>query len=321
MGLSACTKILRTISSPSLLPLFGYTPLYDPLPVRRLHHHMTYSPSTSSYSALPFSKLAVCFTTTQSSPSHIRLPSPFSPYPQTWLQSSECYASYSACLSQFPATLSIHVRSPICQPRRLHFPLGVGHPFLGPTLVDLGRDTTLNESDVWNLSPTMQSHPIFVKFSAIVQLSLDLILDFSLTFVSVVFNDAGCFFLKRILDAMDLEYPTSESQTRAYIYAFLSFTCRLLKAHADVQHLWYGLPASTRIRSGLMAAIYDKALKRKDFSGVVNKEEKDKHKDKTTTDDNCIRVYMDLCFGISTIVDPGSVITNGPPPQNKKRSC
>jgi hypothetical protein len=32
-----------------------------------------------------------------------------------------------------------------------------------------------------------------------------------------------------------------------------------------------------------MAAIYDKALKRKDFSGVVNKEEKEKDKDKTTT--------------------------------------
>ena len=35
-----------------------------------------------------------------------------------------------------------------------------------------------------------------------------------------------------------------------------------------------------------MATIYDKALKRKDFSGVVNKEEKEKDKDKPTTDDN-----------------------------------
>ena len=83
-----------------------------------------------------------------------------------------------------------------------------------------------------------------------------------------------------------MEYPTPESQTRAYIYAFLAFTCTLLKAQADVQHLWYGRRASTRIRSELMAAIYDKALKRKDFSGVVNKEEKEKeNKDKPTTDD------------------------------------
>ena len=35
-----------------------------------------------------------------------------------------------------------------------------------------------------------------------------------------------------------------------------------------------------------MAAIYDKALKRKDFSGVVNKEEKEKGKDETTAEDN-----------------------------------
>jgi len=34
-----------------------------------------------------------------------------------------------------------------------------------------------------------------------------------------------------------------------------------------------------------MAAIYDKALKRKDFSGVVNKEGKEKAKDNTTTKD------------------------------------
>jgi hypothetical protein len=46
-----------------------------------------------------------------------------------------------------------------------------------------------------------------------------------------------------------------------------------------MQHLWYARRASTRIRSELMAAIYDKALNRKDFSGVVNKEEKGKGND------------------------------------------
>jgi len=47
-----------------------------------------------------------------------------------------------------------------------------------------------------------------------------------------------------------------------------------------------------------MAVIYDKAPKRKDFSGVVNKEEKE-NKDKTTTEDSenvCIHAYLDLCF-------------------------
>ena len=88
-----------------------------------------------------------------------------------------------------------------------------------------------------------------------------------------------------ILNAIDLEYPTPESQTRAYIYTFLAFTCTLLKAQADVQHLWYGWRMSMRIRSELMEMIYDKVLKRKDFSGVVNKEEKEKDKDKPMTDD------------------------------------
>jgi hypothetical protein len=51
----------------------------------------------------------------------------------------------------------------------------------------------------------------------------------------------------------------------------LLITC-ILQAQADVQHLWFGRRAATRMRSQLMAAIYDKSLKRKDFSGIVNKD-------------------------------------------------
>ncbi|GLB44359.1 putative ABC transporter transmembrane region [Lyophyllum shimeji] len=148
-------------------------------------------------------------------------------------------------------------------------------------LIRRGRDTTLDEKDVWALSPTMQSRPIFTKFFSVQRStllgrlwaanSLDLLLDFLLTFVSVIFNYAGPFFLKRILDSIALETPTPESRARAYIYAFLAFVCSLCKAQADVQHLWFGRRAATRIRSELMAAIYDKALKRKDFSGIIDK--------------------------------------------------
>ena len=41
------------------------------------------------------------------------------------------------------------------------------------------------------------------------------------------------------------------------------------QTQADMHHLWYGRQAVTRTRSLLMAAVYDKALKRKDFSGAV----------------------------------------------------
>ena len=200
-----------------------------------------------------------------------------------------------------------------------------------------GRYTTLNEKDVWNLSPTMQSRPVFIKFSSITYVlcllsDLDThlrifqwnkvalaslesqfswphvratfsrlsdetsennthSLDFALTFVSVIFNYAGPFFLKwaatprlwfaiyvtfhrRILDLIGLKEPTPESRTRAYIYAFLAFVCSVGKAQADVQHLWFGRRGASRMRSELMASIYDKALKRKDFSGIVSKDNK-----------------------------------------------
>lgn len=45
----------------------------------------------------------------------------------------------------------------------------------------------------------------------------------------------------------------------------------IYQAQADLQHLWFGRRAATRMRSELMAAIYDKALKRKDYSGIVDK--------------------------------------------------
>lgn len=57
--------------------------------------------------------------------------------------------------------------------------------------------------------------------------------------------------------------------SRAYVYAFLAFLSSSLKAVSDLLHLWHGRRATVRIRSELTAAIYDKALRRKDASGVV----------------------------------------------------
>lgn len=126
----------------------------------------------------------------------------------------------------------------------------------------------------------MQARPLYIKFSATKRNtllrrlwaanSLDLFLDFALTYLSVVFNYLGPYFLKLILDSLGSEDRTQVNA--AYIYAFLAFLSTLCKAEADVQHLWFGRRAATRIRSELMTAIYDKALKRKDFSGIVDKE-------------------------------------------------
>lgn len=111
--------------------------------------------------------------------------------------------------------------------------------------------------------------------------SLDLILDFSLTLLSVVFNYASPFFLNKILGVIS---ETSASEIRegnpshkelraqAYIYAVLAFLCTILKSQADVNHLWLGSRAAARLKLELMSTIYAKALKRKDFSGITHHE-------------------------------------------------
>ncbi|KAF7362379.1 hypothetical protein MVEN_00584800 [Mycena venus] len=157
-------------------------------------------------------------------------------------------------------------------------------------LVKRGRNTTLNETDIWALSPNIQSRPIFIKFSSLPQKSLlaklwaansfDIIGDFVLTLGSVVFNYAGPFFLKRILDAVDTKSESDKDKGKAYVYAILMFVCSVCKAQCDVYHLWLGRRAATRMRSELMAAIYDKALKRRDFSGVIDEEKAKEAADK-----------------------------------------
>ncbi|KAJ6593236.1 multidrug resistance-associated ABC transporter [Mycena capillaripes] len=149
-------------------------------------------------------------------------------------------------------------------------------------LIKRGRHTTLNEKDVWDLSPHIQSRPAFIKFSTLPQKSLlskiwaansfDMIWDFILTLFSVVFTYAGPFFLKRILDVLDTKNETEKEKGKAYIYAILMFICSVCKSQCDVQHLWLNRRAATRTRSELMATIYDKTLKRRDFSGVTKED-------------------------------------------------
>jgi hypothetical protein len=106
----------------------------------------------------------------------------------------------------------------------------------------------LNESDVWKLSSTLRSKPLYTAFESIKSSKLpasswgstwtltkhllransrDLALEAILTFFSVFFDYLGPFFLKRILDAMAQHEP--EMRARAYVLAGLAFVSRLLK--------------------------------------------------------------------------------------------
>ena len=173
-------------------------------------------------------------------------------------------------------------------------------------LIRKGTYNTLNEDDVWKLSPTLSSRPLTSLFKELDHASIvwklwtansgDMIWDFLLTLLSVTLTYAGPFFLQRILASID--NPTPDDRAKAYIYAFAAFLATLLKvshrkcttcgflliislqAETDCLHLWFGRRAQVRIRTLLMASIYDKALKRKDFSGTVRKDSTDKDADK-----------------------------------------
>jgi len=172
----------------------------------------------------------------------------------------------------------------------------------------------MNEDDVWSLPPGIASKSIFARFSSMLYPSvstkrrmgliktiwkansLDITLDFLLSLTSVICNYSGPFFLKRILDAVSQPskgdpspqpsdawfsalFNGREIRAQAYVYAFLAFLASIIRAQADVQHLWHGRRAATRVRSELMAAIYEKSLKRKDFSGSTDQGKKGDEKD------------------------------------------
>ncbi|KAJ7686358.1 P-loop containing nucleoside triphosphate hydrolase protein [Mycena rosella] len=148
-------------------------------------------------------------------------------------------------------------------------------------LIKHGINATLNEADVWSLSPTLQFASLLRRIWATAY--QDLTLDFVGTLCSIVFSYARPFFLKRLLDSIDHPHSTRSDQARAYIFTAIILVCSLLQAAANGQHLLYCRRAATRVRSELMAAIYEKALKRKDTSGIVNREQAERRPPSAST--------------------------------------
>lgn len=106
----------------------------------------------------------------------------------------------------------------------------------------------------------------------------DMILDFVLTLLSSLLAYASPFFLNRILKTIaDLQTSsiatTSTSDQinsrNAYLYAVLALFAAVLKSQSDLQHLYFGRRASTRVRAELISAIYEKALRKKDIKGTI----------------------------------------------------
>lgn len=107
-----------------------------------------------------------------------------------------------------------------------------------------------------------------------------------------MYNDKERYY-RRILDA--ISHPTPERHVKVYIYAVLAFLCTILRvmlilcicrflgdrlklivlnlfqAGIQTQCSWLTRRQGTRIKLELTSAIYDKALKRKDLSGVLDR--------------------------------------------------
>ncbi|KAJ7147242.1 hypothetical protein C8R46DRAFT_1129771 [Mycena filopes] len=159
-------------------------------------------------------------------------------------------------------------------------------------LIQRGTANTLNDSDVWRLSPTMQSRPLFIKFQdtmhsvtllrhLVASNSLDMIFDFLLTVLATSLAFTEPFFLKRLLDSIDQPDPARRDKGLAYVYAGLMFLTSVLTSVTNNQRAWMGRRITARVRAEVMASIYDKTLRRKDFSGIV--------KEKTATNEGAVK--------------------------------
>ncbi|KAG8799862.1 hypothetical protein FRC17_007015, partial [Serendipita sp. 399] len=150
-----------------------------------------------------------------------------------------------------------------------------------------------NEDDVWELSPLMRTRAIYTKYTEVGKSfygsdgkvtgksffwhwwacnSLDIILQFVLSMVSLLLEFSGPLFLKLILDSIS-KLSSSPPPTplvarrlraQALIYAFLALICSLSKTATDMHHLYYGRRGANRTRNEIMMAIYEKALRRRE---------------------------------------------------------
>jgi ABC-type multidrug transport system fused ATPase/permease subunit len=144
-------------------------------------------------------------------------------------------------------------------------------------LIALGSSKDMTDADVPNLSPTQTTATSFNLLQHTAGSNLlrrllkanayDLFMDAIGTIAASFCSFLSPYFIKQILEGISA--PTREKVARAYIYVVLALFVSIFKALIDLQHLWYGRRACVRIKNQLIAAVYDKALRRKDASGVI----------------------------------------------------
>ncbi|KAG2149655.1 P-loop containing nucleoside triphosphate hydrolase protein [Suillus cothurnatus] len=156
--------------------------------------------------------------------------------------------------------------------------------FVEPIL-DLAWKRTLNDADVWCLSPFFRHKNLFNKCLdyrsrypthsllrfLLVSNSLDLILDLALEMWGAVVGFVPAYALRMILSSLD--NPTPDSVANAKYWAFLTFLAHLSFAQVDLFKNWHTRRCYERTRGQLFCALHYKALRRRDISGKTSNDE------------------------------------------------
>ncbi|KIK07255.1 hypothetical protein K443DRAFT_129256 [Laccaria amethystina LaAM-08-1] len=158
-----------------------------------------------------------------------------------------------------------------------------GFTFLNPILL-LASQRTLNETDVWSLSPFFRHKNLFTKCLhyrvlnpthsllrfLVASNSLDIILDISLEMWSAVVGFVPPYALKEILSALAADTP--EGKRVAFYWTLLTFIAHLSFAQADLFQGWHARRCYERTRGQLFCTLHYKALKRQEISGRIDHE-------------------------------------------------
>ncbi|KAG1864676.1 P-loop containing nucleoside triphosphate hydrolase protein [Suillus subalutaceus] len=156
--------------------------------------------------------------------------------------------------------------------------------FVEPIL-DLAWKRTLNDADVWCLSPFFRHKNLFNKCLdyrsrypthsllrfLLVSNSLDLILDLALEMWGAVVGFVPAYALRMILSSLD--NPTPDAVANAKYWAFLTFLAHLSFAQVDLFKNWHTRRCYERTRGQLFCALHYKALRRRDISGKTSSDE------------------------------------------------
>ncbi|KAF8609489.1 P-loop containing nucleoside triphosphate hydrolase protein [Ceratobasidium sp. AG-I] len=146
---------------------------------------------------------------------------------------------------------------------------------------------SLNDEDVWALSPTFAHRNVFRRYMREAKSSgygssllwyllrsnsFDLLIDITIEMYSSVAGFVPPYALQRILRSLEQMEPGGSAPREAYIWALVTFVAHMSFAQFDIVHRWHTRRCYERTRGTLFCALHYKALKRRDLSGAVPSE-------------------------------------------------